>query len=779
MSNKERDLLEFGPFRIDPSRRLLFRDNNPIPLQAKAFDTLLVLVRNSERVVPKEDLMNSVWPDAFVEESNLTQNIFVLRKILGETRGERRYIVTVPGRGYRFAEKVRTIAEPVAEDRIPAEIVPLPPPAEQAVSASARTRMWRVIAPAAAVILALGLAVYRYFPRSPRLTEKSTIVLADFANVTGDPIFDGTLRQGLAAQLEQSPYLNLLSDQRIAQTLSLMAQPKDAALTAALAREVCQRTGSTAVLNGAIEQFGARYLLTLKAINCADGEALASANEQATDKSHVLDALGKIALEIRRKLGESLASLEKYAAPPENVTTPSLEALKAYSAGYQTMIVKNDYPGAIPLFQRAIGLDPSFAMAYARLGINYYNMDEPGRAAENLGKAYELRERLSEREKLYIAASHEAMATGNMEAARKTYDLWSRIYPRDQFAIGNLAVVESFLGEYGRSLSDLQEAWKLNAGNALVLTNIVNTYIELNRLDEAEATAREAQARHQDSALMHAKLYLLRRDKNGMEREAAALLGKPGWEDLILYYESDTAACAGQFAKSRELTRRAAESAQRADKKETAAAYLAEAAVREALAANWELAKTEAKAALASSDDREVETMSALASGLAGESAQALRLAADLARRFPEDTIVQFNSLPSIRAGVALGGGDGAKAIQHLSASLPYELGQTSQSVSFVLYPIYLRGESYLAAKHGLAASVEFQRILEHPGLAQNEPIGALAHLGLGRAYALSAETAKAKEAYGEFLNLWRDGDPELPVLRQARAEYAKLTAKQ
>jgi DNA-binding winged helix-turn-helix (wHTH) protein/Flp pilus assembly protein TadD len=524
MTNKEKDFYEFGPFRMDLSQRLLLRDNQPVPLQPKAFDTLLTLVRNSEKVVLKEDLMKSVWPDAFVEESNLTQAIFVLRKALEEIPGERRYIVTVPGRGYRFAEKVRRLADPgVTQEAVTQEDAPQERAIVVETSAPVRRVRRTALVASIVVILALAFVAYRYLPRRLKLTDKSTIVVADFANITGDPVFDGALRQGLSAQLDQSPYLNLLSDQRIAQTLALMAQPKDTQLTPGLSREVCQRTGSTAVLNGSIAQVGTRYLLTLKAINCADGEALGMADAEAGDKDHVLEALGKVARDMRQRLGESLASIEKYDAPPENVTTKSLEGLKAYSAGYQAMIAKNDYPAAIPLFQQATHLDPNFAMAYARLGINFYNMDEPDRAAENLQKAYELRERLSEREKLYIAASHEAMATGNMEAARKTYELWARIYPRDQFAVGNLGVVYGFLGEYGKGLAAIQEAFQLNPENALVLANIVNTYLELNRLEEAKATAREAQTRHLDSPFMHRHLYLidfLRHDAAGMEREA-------------------------------------------------------------------------------------------------------------------------------------------------------------------------------------------------------------------------------------------------------------------
>lgn len=783
MNDQGKELYEFGPFRLDSGKRLLLRDNQPVPLQLKAFETLLVLVRHSDQVVLKDDLMKSVWPDTFVEESNLAQNVFVLRKTLGETAGQHRYIATVPGRGYRFVAKVRVTNE---EDNLIVQTH-----ARSHVVVEEKESLQRAWRPVGATVIAAAIVCGLWYWRShraPKLTERDSIVIADFANSTGDAIFDGTLRQGLSAQLDQSPFLNLLSEQRTAQTLALMAQPKDARLTPELAREVCQRTGSAAVLDGSIAQVGTQYLLLLKAINCANGESLASAEAHAQDKNHVLDALGKVASEIRGKLGESLASVQKYDAPPEDATTASLEALKAYSFGYRTMIAKNDYPAAIPLFQQAISLDPNFAMAYARLGINFYNLDEPTRAAESLQKAYDLRERLTEREKLYIAASHDAMATGNMEAARKTYELWQQLYPRDPFAVGNLGVVYGFLGEYDKELSAIQEAWRLNPGNALVFSNIVAAYLHLDRPEDAKATAGRATALNLDSKFLHANLYMVdfvEHDTAAMEKDAAELIGKPGWEDLMLHNQSDTAAYSGHFSEARELTRRAADSAQRADKKETAAAYEAEAAVREALVGNLALAKRQAEHALALSNGKEVVALSATALGLAGDSAQSARLARDLNSRFPQDTVVQSNLLLDIRLASVLRGRDAAKLTEALSIAAPYELGRTTNSVNFCLYPAYLRGEAFLAVNRGSSAVAEFQQILDHPGLVQNEPIGALAHLGAARSNASLSRTAqpadahaarvRALAAYKDFLTLWKDADPDIPMYKQAKAEYAKL----
>jgi serine/threonine protein kinase/tetratricopeptide (TPR) repeat protein len=643
-------------------------------------------------------------------------------------------------------------------------------------------KLWKVLVPAAVILVAVAI-VGAFYVRSRhqtaiRLSEKDTIVLAEFTNTTGDPIFDGTLRQGLSAQLEQSPFLNLLSDERVAQTLALMAQPKDARLTRELAREVCQRTASAASLEGSISSLGSQYVVGLKAVNCRSGDVLA--NEQATagGKEQVLKALGEAATKLREKLGESLASVQKYDAPAESVTTPSLEALQAYSLGYQMEIVKNDNFAAVAFFQRAISLDPNFAMAYARLGNTYMNLGQTARAAENTRKAYELRERVGEREKLYIASHYETNATGNLEAARKTCELWAQTYPHDAIPPAVLSVIYGNLGDYDKALAASQESLKRNPGSGLGYGNLVSGYLSVNRLDEARTTAQEAQAHNLDNPTIHVSLYsisFLQRDAAGIEHEAAGLMGKPGFEDAMLYNESDTAAYAGQFAKARELTRRASDSAQRADEKETAANYEAEAAVREAMGGNMSAAKQQAQAALALSTGRDVEAISAVALGLAGDAPQATRLADNLAKRFPEDTIVKFEYLPMIHAAAALQAGSATKAIDALTPSAPYELGATAQNLSFALYPVYLRGEAYVAAHQGSGAAAEFQKILDHPGVVVNEPIGALAHLGLARAYAISGETAKAKTAYQDFFALWKDADHDIPLLKEAKAEYVKL----
>jgi DNA-binding winged helix-turn-helix (wHTH) protein/tetratricopeptide (TPR) repeat protein len=777
MSAETKVLYDFGRFRCDPREQLLLCEGKPIPLAPKSFDILLALVRSNGRLVTKDELMRQVWPDSFVEEANLTVNISALRKALGEAPGGQQYIETVPKRGYRFitpvAERqqgqlssppVKTVAKGGSEEvKVTPQVVPSGP-----------SRRWLV---AAGVLFAALLVTFLVSSRHTLLTDKDTVVLAEISNKTGDPVFDDALRQGLSAQLEQSPFLNLLSDERIAATLSFMTQPKDSRLTHELAREVCQRTASSAVLEGAIAQVGSQYLFTLKAVNCSNGDSLGSAESQANDKNHVLDALGKAASEMRSRLGESLASVQKYDAPPEDVTTSSLEALKAYSLGYRAMILSNDYAAAIPLFQRAIALDSDFAMAYARIGTCYSVLNDNVRAAENIGKAHEFRKGVSERERLYITSHYQHFVTGNMEAARRVYELSLQTYPHET-PLGNLAAIYSELGYYDQALATYQQALRMDPDTGDTYGNLINGYVQVNRLDEARATALQAQSREIDSPEIHLHLYwvnFLQHDGAGMDREAAALMGKAGYEDQILNSESDTALYHGNLSQARQMTARAVEAALRGDEQEAAAIYTAQGALHEVLAGNDQAAKAQVRAALARSHGRDVLGFSALALALVGDSTRASQLSSELAKAFPVDTIAQFNYLPCIRAAIHLRNSDPAKAIDSLIAAGPYELGGNFENLNFLLYPVYLRGESYLAQKKGESAAAEFQKIVDHAGLVRNEPIGALARLQLARAFTLSGDTTRALQTYNEFLALWKDADLSIPILKEANAELSKL----
>jgi serine/threonine protein kinase/tetratricopeptide (TPR) repeat protein len=626
---------------------------------------------------------------------------------------------------------------------------------------------------AGALLVVIAGGFFFLHSHAAKLTDKDTVVLADFTNTTGDPVFDGTLRQGLSAQLEQSPFLSLLSDERIAQTLSLMAQPKDARLTHELARDLCQRTASAATIEGSISSLGSQYVLDLKAVNCHSGDLLAEEQATADGKEQVLKALGGAATKMRERLGESLASVQKYDAPPESVTTGSLEALQAYTLAFDRT-TKDDLQGAVELFQRAVSLDPNFAMAYARLGTTYANLGQIALSAESTRKAYDLRDRVSEWEKLYITSHHENFVSLDLEASRKTYELWTQTYPRDYIPHENLSVTYGELGDHDQALRHAREALNLNSDGAAyeVLTD---AYLSLNRLDEARATAQEARDRSLDSPTMHMSMYqvnFVQHDMGAADREIAGLIGKPFFDGVAGVFQADTARYNGQFAKARELSQRAVDSL-RVDEKETAAAAQAEGALQEALAGNMSFAKQGAKAALQLSNGRDVSWISALALAVAGDSGQVARLTSDLAKHFPEDTIMQTQYLPMIRAATALSAGNSESAIQALAPSAPYELGENRASMS--LGAIYFRGQAYVAAKQGASAAAEFQKILDHPGIVTNEPIAALAHLGLGRAYALAGDKGKAAAAYQDFLALWKDADPDIPILKAAKAEYAKL----
>ena len=630
----------------------------------------------------------------------------------------------------------------------------------------------------AAIAALIASSLYYRSHHAKPLTDKDTVVLADFANSTGDAVFDGTLRQGLAAQLEQSPFLSLVSDERIAQTLTLMNQPKQARLTPELARDVCQRTASAATIEGSISNLGSQYVLGLKAVNCRTGDLLSEEQVTANGKERILEALGTASTKLRSRLGESLTSVQKYDAPPDSVTTPSLEALQAYTLGNRTTDVANDYAAAIPLFQRAISLDPNFAMAYLRLGQAYQPLSELGRCAENTRKAYELRERTSEGERLAISSFYEMVVTGNLEAARTSYQAWAQSYPRDDEPPTNLWIVYAFMGDYEKAHAAALQAWKINSGSGNNSVNLAYSYQWINQLDQAKATAQDSRAHNIDSPWFPLVLYnvdFLQHDAAGMERQVADATGKPGVDDQILFLESETAAYNGEFAKSRELTRRAADSAERTNEKETAAEYLGHSSVREALVGNMDAAKQDAKAAISRSNSRQANAFSAIALALAGDSAQAARLSDDLRKKFPGDTIVQSDYLPMIRAAAALRSGDAPRAVEALATAEPYELGQTNTSFTFAFYPVYLRGEAYLAAKQGAAAQVEFQKILDHYGAVGNQPIGALAQLGLARSYTLQGNIPKARAAYSNFLSLWKNADPDVPFLKETKAEFAKL----
>ncbi len=669
--------------------------------------------------------------------------------------------------GARKSSGRRAAAEPPVES-----------PVESGPAKTGASLPWGKIVPAVgvlAVLVASGL--YWRSRQSGKLGEKDTIVLADFTNTTGDAVFDGTLRQGLAVQLEQSPYLSLISDERTQQTLKMMGQTPDARLSPEISREICQRTESAATLMGSIAQIGSQYTIILKAVNCANGETLASAEAEASDKNHVLDALSKAASEMRGKLGESLSTVKQFETPIHEASTSSLEALQAYSRGRQ-MVGANDFAGSIPVFQRAIQLDPNFAMAYGLLGTSYANIGEPGLAAQAARKAYELQDRVSEVEKLYLESHYYEMASGDLDKARQTFKVLAQNYPREETAPTNLGVIDVVLGDYDDALKQAQDAFKLNP-SGLNYSNLISSFITLNRVDEAKALALEAQAKKLDSGYLRITIYqiaFLQNDKAAMAQQVAWSVGKTGVEDVFLAMEADTAAYGGQLRKARDLTRQAATSAERVDEKETAASYLAEAALREAIVGDSNLAQEGAAAALRLTNSRDVQFLAAMAYAADGDAGKAQTLVDDSKKRFPEDTVAQFIEIPAIEGQIALAHRDSSKALEILQSSSRYELGQIGAGgLTPALYPVWVRAEAYRTAGQGAEAVREYQKILDHRGAVANGIIGALAHLGIARAYALQGDAAKARVAYQDFFALWKDADPDVPVLVAAKAEYAKI----
>jgi serine/threonine protein kinase/tetratricopeptide (TPR) repeat protein len=644
---------------------------------------------------------------------------------------------------------------------------------------------WKVFLPTAAVVVALIAGGLYWRSRSTNLatsatsatplTEKDTVVIADFTNSTGDTVFDDALKQALGVQLGQSPFLNILSDRKVEETLHLMGRPSNERISRDVARELCIRTGSKAIVLGSISNLGGQYVIGVDAVGCSSGDTLAQEQEEAASKQEVLKALGKAVTNLRAKLGESLATIQKFDVPVE-ATTPSLEALKAFSMGITTFRAKGNAE-AIPFYKRALELDPNFAVAYASLGLIYGNLGQASLAAENIKKAYALRDRVSEREKYRISALYYDNVTGELEQATQVYELWAKSYPKDPVPPVNLGVIYAQLGQYEKSLVATQESQRLAEG-AIGYSDLADIYLALNRIDDAQKAIEQAEKQNLVGDFLHLAIYqlaFLKGDSAEMERQVNWAAGKPGTEDILLSFQSDTEAYSGHLSKGRDFSRRAVDAAVRADSKETAAIWQINAALREAEFGNPSTAKQDVAAALALSPGRDVEMLAALTLARSGETARAKTIVAELEKNYPSHTVLKVYWLPTIKAAVELDTDNAAQSLVFLEAAAPYELGGPPQFQMGTLYPAYIRGQAYLAAHNGAAAAAEFQKFLDHRGIVINFPLSALAHLGLARSYALSGDTAKAKTAYNDFLTLWKDADPDIPILKQAKAEYVKL----
>jgi serine/threonine protein kinase/tetratricopeptide (TPR) repeat protein len=643
---------------------------------------------------------------------------------------------------------------------------------------SNRRKLWLAVT---LLVIAASIAggFYWRLRHRNRLTVKDTVVLADFSNKTGDAIFDDTLEQALSVALGQSPFLSVLSDSKVETALNLMTRPADTALTPEIAREVCQRAGARAYVAGSIAKLGSEYVLGVRAVECESGDILTEMQSTAASKENVLATLGKAASELRGNLGESLTSRQKFGMPLEQATTHSLEALSQYSAARRIDNLNGD-PAAIPLYKRAIELDPNFASAYTSLSTAYSNLTQYELAAESGRKAYELRGRASERERYSIEENYYFSVTGELEKTNQVLEQWTRDYPRDLRPLAGLALNYNLVGKYEKAVAEIQAMLRLNPDSSAGYLNLEANYAALNHAEDAAAAYRESVARKLDHPILHVNRYgvaFLQQDTAEMQRQLDWVLGKPGVEDMLLSMHSDTQAYFGHLRQAREFSRRAAESAIRSDKKESAAEWLLNAALREAELGYPAQARAQVKAAIDLASSKDVRTLAALALARAGENAKATSLADELSNASPVNTLLNGYWLPTIRAAVEINRQQNDKAVEALRAALPYELGEPNPQAQIggSLYPIYVRGEAFLKAGQAPEAILEFQKMIEHRGVTQNFVLGALAHLQLARAYELSGNRTRARSSYEDFLKLWKDDDVDIPILKEARAEYAKL----
>jgi len=774
-----RELIKFGEFELDAAGFQLQRSGRSVKLERIPMELLILLVERRAELVTREEIVAKFWGNTFLDTDNAVNTaVRKIRQALEDSPEQPRFIQTVSGKGYRFIAQIDKTAEQRQLSPAGLSVVDTTLDAEPGTRLA---RHWKVAA-MGVTALAGAFLVYSYLPKTPKLTDKDTIVLAEFANTTGDPVFDRTLRQGLAVQLEQSPFLRLISEERIRQTLRFMGQQPDARLTPEFAREICERTASTAVLEGTIASLGSQYVLSLRATNCRTGDILDDEQVQAARKEDVLNVLGQIANRFRARVGESLASVKQHDTPLAEATTSSLEALKAYSSAWQAQATGGS-AAAIPHFNRAIEIDPKFALAYAALGRMYDDLGEPELSAENTTKAYELRDRVSDREKFFIGASYDLEVTGRFVTAEQTCKLWSQTYPRDPIPHAFLSGdVYPTTGNYEKATEEANQVIALDPDFVVGYWNLAYAYEYLGQMREAENTVRRAAERKleiPDFLVQRYDIAFLKEDKTAMQQALASAEGKSGAEDWISDHEALVLAYAGQLRQSRAMSQRAEELAEQANQREEAALFEAGAALREAFFGNASVARERATAALGLSKNKDVQYGAAFSFALAGDNSRAEMLAKDLEKRFPEDISVRFSYIPSVRALLALNRREPTKAVELLEVSVPYELGAPHSSMHGffgAMYPVYVRGMAYLAAHQGRKAAAEFQKVLDHPGVVVSDPIGALARLQLGRSYLVSGDRTRAKSAYEDFLNLWKDADSEIPIFKQAKSEYASLS---
>jgi DNA-binding winged helix-turn-helix (wHTH) protein/tetratricopeptide (TPR) repeat protein len=769
----DRGAYRFGPFQLDVRERRLTRDSEVIPLRLKVFDTLRVLVENAGRLVTKQELLETVWPDAAVEENNLNHNVSVLRKALGERATGQQYIETVPRVGYRFVAAVE-----VAELGGPADV------ADQAVATASRheRRPPRVLVAVLTLIAVLGVGSYliRYGTTGQRavLTGKNSLLIADFVNTTGDTVFDGTLRHAVAVQLGQTPFLNIVSEERVREALRYMERSPDERVTRDVAREIALRQGIEALLIGSIASLGRNYVISLEAVGAPSGDTVAREQVEAESREKVLAGLGEATTRLREKLGESLVSIERFSAPIEQATTSSLEAFKAYDLGRRKHY-GGQYFEAIPLYRRAVELDPNFAIAYAALGITYALAREYELAAQFSRRAFELRGRVSERERLYIAARYYMDVLNDGDRAIEAQELWKQTYPRDFAPRTNLSARYAAIGRYREALEEAREGLRLNPDAAVAYAGVAHVSLCIGKSQEAKAAIEQARARKLDPPYSRYMLYgvaMLQGDTAAMQQQVDGVAGTPA-EPAMLAMQAVASASSGRVRQARHLTQRAIELAKAHGLNEGAQTYSAGSALWEAAYGNCREAKQAAARTLALSQGRHALSWSALALAICGDSITAQKVVDEMVRRYPEDSFFKSGWLPMVRAAISLHRSDPASAVDHLQSAGRIELGTNA-----ALWPAYLRGLAYLNQGAGHLASVEFQKILDNKGVLvpwDFSPSGMtlypLAYLGQARAAAHGSDEGASRLAYETLLEFWKDADADSAIVRTARREYEQL----
>lgn len=769
-------IYRFGTYELQTRTRELYKHGTRLKLRLQPFHVLHALVERAGDVVTREELRKELWPsDTFVDfEHGLNTAIKELRGVLSDSASEPRYIETLPKLGYRIIVPVTKTPSLSSGDFLPVAL----PETTKGISRPITGHGWQVVSLLAAIAVSVGLFwKYPFHPsRALALKEKDIIVVADFQNTTGENVFDDALKQGLIVAFEQSPYFRVLPDRKTAVILKQMGRSPDERLTGKTAIELCQRAGSNVMVQGSISSLGTNYLVGLTAVRCDNSDAIAHEQTQAKRKEDIVPALGMTSTRLRGRLGESVASIEKYNAPLEQVTTISLDALRAYGTAYATF-GRDELRSAIPFFQRAVKLDPGFAMAYGQLASIYQDLGETELARENAIKAFQLKERLTESERLVIESWYNIFVTGDLEKAAQLYEMELQNYPATPGALNDLGSAYVMLGRYEKASNLFRQALTM-VPNAEISGNLATSLLATEQSDQVR-TVLEGTSHEMSQApwLLQVRYWEAFYDGNRKEMQdlISQAAGVPVARPVLLSEQARTEAYWGRFGKARQLSELAANLKAREGEKESAADCLAEVALREAEVGDASRARQTVFHSLQLARNQSVVALAAMVMAQIGDLNQAQTFGEELNQKFGSDTLIQNYWLPTIRARIELHQGSWSKALETLSVAEPFDFAAAPALTTSTLYPAYVRGEVYMAAGNGKQAAAEFSKLIDHPGMVLNFPLGALVHLQLGRAHALVGDTIKARAAYEDFFNIWHDADPDMPILKRAKAEYAKL----